>query len=183
MILVEGDVFVDGSQSLDLSVGEFWIDTRDGCHYTIPSEGVTIPPQASVVISTHQRVQIPPDVFGLVMGKGRYIFDGLLVSPGKIDPHFVGRLRIGVFNSSRKPIVLKQQDRFCAVSFIQMEEPDESGVKHSELVPNGVAQPLPLLKRVSLWMQVNGDRWFRVVAALITLAAALIAFHAKSCSP
>src|SRR4051794_28508171 len=89
LIFVSCPVQLDESHvSFDLSVGDNWYDHRSKRLFSIDDNGLHVPPKSSVVIITQQRVALPTNVFGLVMGKGKYIYREAIVSPGKIDPGF-----------------------------------------------------------------------------------------------
>jgi deoxycytidine triphosphate deaminase len=117
LILVRPLVKPDGS-SVDLSVGEYWFDCENERDYAIGEDGFELHPNGFAVIETFEEVALPQNVFGLLTGKGKHIFRGILISAGKIDPTFRDRLRIGVFNAGRESIILKKVSIYAhAASF------------------------------------------------------------------
>lgn len=94
--------------SMEIEVGDVYILPRNGQQYKIPEEGLSIDPKQSVVIYSRQKISLPYNAFGLITGKGNYIFQGCFISSGKIDPGFDGFLKIGFYNGSNKKILLKK---------------------------------------------------------------------------
>ncbi len=78
----------DGDASLDLTVGEAWFHGGDNTEYRIQGDGLSLKPDQSCVVETNEQIGVPANAFGLVTGKGKFIFQGVLVSPCKIDPGF-----------------------------------------------------------------------------------------------
>src|ERR1700704_5408851 len=83
----------DGDASLDLTVGEAWFRGSDSGRFEIEEDGLALTPGQSCVVETNEEIGVPANAFGLVTGKGRYIFKGVLLSPGKMDPGFCEKLK------------------------------------------------------------------------------------------
>ena len=107
--------------SMEIEVGDVYILPRNGQQYKIPEEGLSIDPKQSVVIYSRQKISLPYNAFGLITGKGNYIFQGCFISSGKIDPGFDGFLKIGFYNGSNKKILLKKGIGFASVFFINTD--------------------------------------------------------------
>ena len=124
LVYVDGaaDRRADEPASLDLCVGGRWYDPGIGSTFPLPDNGYVLRPGRTLVVETQQRLRLPDNLFGLVTGRGKYIFQGVFVSPGKIDPSFDGHLLIAVYNASQHSVVLKPGDPFCSCSFFDMEK-------------------------------------------------------------
>lgn len=66
--------------SMEIEVGDVYILPRNGQQYKIPEEGLSIDPKQSVVIYSRQKISLPYNAFGLITGKGNYIFQGCFIS-------------------------------------------------------------------------------------------------------
>ncbi|NHM30547.1 dCTP deaminase domain-containing protein [Neobacillus terrae] len=111
----------DGACCLDFTIGERWFNQSNSQWYIIPDDGIILKSTEAITIETNEKLGVPLNVFGVVTGVGRNIYSGGMVSSGKIDPGFNGKLRIGFFNSSRKKMTLKKGETICACYFIQSE--------------------------------------------------------------
>ena len=108
--------------SMDLEVGSAYIVPGSNQTFAISeTEGLKIKPHESVVIYTKQRVKLPYNVFGVVTGKGTYIFKGCFLSTGKIDPAFDGYLKIGFLNGGNSSVVLKKGEPFATAFFLNTD--------------------------------------------------------------
>ena len=110
-----------GPVSMDIEVGDAYILPGSNESFKIPKEGIKVMPKKSIVIYTKQRFKLPYNVFGVVTGKGKYIFKGCFLSAGKIDPGFDGCLKIGFFNGGCSSIYLKPNESFATVYFINTD--------------------------------------------------------------
>lgn len=124
----DSKVFVDpkneekiGPISMDVEVGDAYIIPGSNESFKIPEEGVNVKPKEAVVLYTKQRFKLPYNIFGVVTGKGKYIFKGCFFSTGKIDPGFEGCLKIGFFNGGCSRINLKPNDVFATVYFLNTD--------------------------------------------------------------
>nr|WP_154894449.1 hypothetical protein [Paenibacillus xylanexedens] len=108
--------------SLDFTVGKRWFNLNDSRWYTIPKEGVILKSNEGATFETYEHLALPMNIFGVVTGVGRHIYRGGMISPGKIDPGFSGRLRIGFYNSSKSKKIIKPGDTLCSCYFLHMEE-------------------------------------------------------------
>lgn len=177
---IEGPVHLppDCKVALDLSVGNSWFDSQRNAFWEIPAEGLSVPAKASVVIETAQKFTLPFNVFGFVTGKGRYIYQAVIISPGKIDPGFSGRLRIGVHNAGDRGILLKTGDPFCSVCFINLESTAEVPI-HSEVQPPLRMVQVPFSVRLRTFWERHWDRIVLICFAALSSAAAVATFVAN----
>lgn len=116
-IFVDSDIIYDNDSpgSLNLTVGNNYI--LKGKLIEIPKEGLKVSAGKSVVIETKQRIAMPYNILGIVVGVGINIFSQGIVSPGKIDPGFNGKLKITYFNAGDSAIIFKPNDLLACCSF------------------------------------------------------------------
>lgn len=103
----------------DLRVAEVMLpDESDAVH----KEGkVVVPPGASFLVSTLERVRMPKDVCGSLWLRSSYARRGVFGSFGKVEAGFEGTLTVGGFNAARTPLEIPIGDRFCQLVFERME--------------------------------------------------------------
>lgn len=163
---------VDAGTTADLCVGDEFVDTATGYSHQLPSDGYTLRSHRAVVIFTRETVWLPSNVAGVVLGKGARIFEGVFISPGKISPGFHGRLRIGLFNGSPRPIKLTKGMPVGCCMFFQSESSWLEGP--SELQTPHPLPPLSLLQKLKRWVtSMFDENWIKLVTALIALVSAL----------
>ena len=151
--------------SLDLTVGDRMFDSAGSVPREIPTTGIVLRAGQAVVVYTRETLSLPLNVFGLLSGKGRLIFYGVFVSPGKIDPGFQDRLRIGLFNGSSKPLKLLPGTAICSCSFFQMDSTVEHAVHHHLTEPVRPQRPGVRELAVSFWK----DHWKWILGTLVTV--------------
>ena len=95
----------------------------------LPDEGadviregkVVVPGHARFLVSTVERVRMPPDVCGQLWLRSSYARRGVLGSFGKVEAAFEGTLTLGALNASRHPVEIPVGDRFAQLVFERME--------------------------------------------------------------
>ncbi|HEX4808660.1 MAG TPA: hypothetical protein VH325_07015 [Bryobacteraceae bacterium] len=102
----------DGPSSVDLMVGERCYKQNEDRYFLI-GEGVTLGARQSLLVDTAEKVATPYNVFGLVTGKGSQIFKGTFISTGKINPGFNNKLKIGIYNGSNNPFIIRRGERLA----------------------------------------------------------------------
>jgi deoxycytidine triphosphate deaminase len=157
----------DGACCLDFTVGDRWFNQTNSQWYTIPEDGFILKSNESITIETSERLAVPLNIFGVVTGVGRNIYKGAMVSTGKIDPGFNGKLRIGFYNSQRKKIVIKKGQVLCACFFIQ----SETSIPAPLPVYIDESQTLPTTRSgtFKMFLQVNWDKILTIAIASLAL--------------
>jgi deoxycytidine triphosphate deaminase len=177
LIFVSSPALLDESKvSFDLSVGVKWYDHRSQRYYSIDESGLHVPPKSSVVIITEQRVALPTNVFGLVMGKGKYIYREAIVSPGKIDPGFDDFLRIAFYNASSNTICLKKGEPFCSCCFMTLESTVAVSPRN-ELGPQWPVGGAPWGVVLRSWLARYWDKAVPIFISGVSLLVALATFY------
>lgn len=163
---VDGTVCLpdDSKVALDLAVGEAWYDARRETFIAIPSDGLKIAARSAVVVETGQKITVPFNMFGIVTGKGKYIFQSVIISPGKIDPGFNDHLRIGVYNASDRSLLLKSGDLFCSCCFLSLESWAELPLRVATRPPTPEAR----LSLSTRWRRLWSRHWDKVLTIGLT---------------
>lgn len=161
------------STSIDLNVGNAYIIPGSNHTFSISEkDGLNVKPHRSVVIYTKQRIKLPYNVFGVVTGKGLFIFKGCFLSTGKIDPAFDGHLKIGFYNGSNTSIRLRRGDAFATACFFNTDGTLTAPLKQyqTELSPD--LPKIQIYQRV--WMFIK-EKWITFLAwAIIAVPTALL---------
>lgn len=105
----------------DLRIAEVLVPDEGGA---IVREGkAVVPPQTRFLVSTLERVRMPPDVCGSLWLRSSYARRGVFGSFGKIEAGFEGTLTVGGLNAGRSPLEIPIGDRFCQMVFERLETP------------------------------------------------------------
>lgn len=177
LIFLEGEKLLpnDSLVSLDLCVGQRWWDHKSGTFYSIPEDGLSIRSHSSAVIEVAQKLAVPSNVFGFVTGKGRFIYRGVLISPGKIDPGFNGRLRIGVYNTGSDSLLLRRGMPFCSCCFVSTETTVQV-LPPTDSQPHSLAYRMPIVERcMRIWKQ-NWKIFLPIIISVVSLCVT-VAIH------
>jgi deoxycytidine triphosphate deaminase len=159
--------------SIDLTVGDRIFDSAASEPRAIPTGGLILRAGQAAVVYTDEQVWLPHNVFGLVAGKGTLIFHGVFISPGKIDPGFQDRLRIGILNASNAPLRLTPGMAICSCTFFQMESHVNSATTHHLTEP--VKPVRPSVAALSLAFCRENWKWgLTTIIAVVGATAAVI---------
>ncbi len=163
----------DGDASLDLTVGEAWFRGSDSAYFKIEEDGLPLKPGQSCVVETNEEIGVPANAFGLVTGKGKYIFLGVLLSPGKMDPGFRQKLKIGLYNAGQKTVKFKRGEPFCTVCFLELEPSVDKLRSKGDLHPEArpVLRRFPTKQKLGVFLK----EWAFLLSNLIALASLVIA--------
>lgn len=174
LIYLDGELKLDdGPASLDLSVGEHWYDSRVNQLCKVPSDGLLLAVRSSIVLESAERIALPNNVFGIVTGKGQFIFQGVLISSGKVDPGFDDRLRIGLFNAGVEAILLKPGEAFCSCCFVQMETTIQHPKQRRAAEPDAQFAPTPLYLRVVRFVRTEWRTYTPWVFSAVAVGCSL----------
>ncbi|MBI3954100.1 MAG: dCTP deaminase [Chloroflexi bacterium] len=89
---------------------------------------LTIPSGDFALVTTHERIVMPPDMAGHLGMRSHYAKKGLVLLSGpQIDPGFKGVLVLGFSNLSPRDIIIPYKDSLCTVEFYSLEQPAEKG--------------------------------------------------------
>ena len=170
-IFVNDKVLLDNEcpASLLLTIGDSYL--LKGIPTIIPSSGIKIPPNKTVVFETKQQIALPYNVFGLVSGVGINIFNSGFVSSGKIDSGYKGKLKIAYFNGNDKSIIFKKDDLVACCAFWNTDY----SIKYQLQDYNSDVRPdlehVNVASAVLSWFKKN---WYSVLASAISIIALII---------
>ena len=149
---------IEAGASLPINAGQNYFNQISGARQ--PFEKImTLQAGDFVVIESRQRFKVPRNMLGLIHGKGRALFRGIMVAPGKIDPSFSGHLRIYLFNAGRTDVDIAAGEVLASVVFQGVETPYH-GLEVGEGFPSIPPRP-GLMKRASLYLK-RLPRWLWV---------------------
>jgi len=162
----------DGPSSIDLSVGDNWYQSNEEKPYLITDEGIQLAPFQSILLEVKQEIANPYNVFGLVTGKGLKIFEGVFISTGKINPGYIGKLKIGIYNGSKKKIIFKKNMPLCTCVFFAMESNLQIPLKNRADNSNTNAKPIGKGKYVKNRIKENKE-FLAILISIIALLASI----------
>lgn len=165
------DIAESNPMSIDLKVGEICLLPGDSRTYRIDEQGIKVKPRQSVVIYSKEKFVLPLNVFGLVTGKGTYIFQGCMVASGKIDPGYRGNLKVCFFNGGRSSVTIKPGDVFCTVFFMDGDCTLMSPLVDYQENPNPILADLSWYLLLWNWLKAN---WYNFIVSIGTIAAVII---------
>jgi len=170
----------DGPSSFDLCVGDKWYQSNEEKAYLITDDGIQLAPFQSILLEVKQQIANPFNVFGLVTGKGLKIFEGVFISTGKINPGFQGKLKIGIYNGSKKKITLKNGMPLCTCVFFEMESNIKIPLKNKTDNSNISAKPIGKVKSFKNKVKENKEFLAIAISILALIASFTSAFLNKN---
>jgi dCTP deaminase len=84
------------------------------------SAEVALAPSEHRLVATMERVELGPDLVGILHIRSSLAREGILASLALVDPGFRGQLTISLFNSGRKMIQLKAGERFVQLTLLRL---------------------------------------------------------------
>src|SRR5579859_2198361 len=117
--------------------------------YAIDGDGLILAAGGSAVIQTSGKVGLPCNIFGLLTGKGKLIFQGVFISSGKIDPGYRDHLRVGIYNGGSHSIVLKKGTPLCCCCFFQLESGTEYLQQRTSIQPSLPLKRMTTVRRLA----------------------------------
>lgn len=173
-IEVDGNesVVIQSGTSVNLTVGAIWYDSEKHTNNNIPKNGVQVKPKKYIVVQTQQRFAIPHNVYGILVGKGNNIFNGGVISTGKITPGFKGELKIGYYNAGESTIRLKKGDLLACCIFLDTE----TTIMSEELDDQDQKPPaIEFIKRRTKLKEYLKNNLYSILSVIISIAAVIVA--------
>lgn len=115
---------------------------------------------------------MPYNVYGIVVGKGINIFNGGVVSTGKIAPGYNGKLRIGYYNASSKTVILHKNDVVGCCVFYNTESTSLSENTSDQFDNPPALESISIREMLFEWI---GENWYNSVSLLLALSALIVA--------
>ncbi len=81
---------------------------------------VVLEPGEHRLVATLERVQLGPELVGMLHIRSSLAREGILGSLALVDPGFRGQLTISLFNSSRKVVRLEAAERFVQLTLVKL---------------------------------------------------------------
>jgi len=142
----------------DLRLGKDYYVTTDKYSQDLEKSGdtIVIEPGEFGILTTHEYIYIPDDLFGMISLKYKYKKLGLInISGFHVDPGYCGIIIFSVFNSGPKNIVLRYKEPVFMIIFDKLIEPVFEGYspnKSFKNIPVDIIQGLkgPSVNLISL---------------------------------
>ena len=85
-------------------------------------EDILIPPKTGFLVSSLERIELPPHISASIWIRSSYARRGVIGSFGYVDAGFHGNLTLSFYNSSNNPIQIKKGDRIAQIVFTLMDQ-------------------------------------------------------------
>lgn len=147
MLMTDGDIRA-ALESKKMAIGHYDLNRLQPCSYDarlgrqalvskdyslIDLEKVNsmkLHPGDFALVMTEESFKLPLDMAGHIGMKSGLARRGLMLLAGmQIDPGFDGYLRLGLYNSSGRPITIDRQDPLCTIEFHALAKPVEKGIR------------------------------------------------------
>lgn len=110
----------------ELRAGNIYYDLSHGSERLVlgqPEQYILIKPHQQVVIITFETLDVPADIIGRIMMKGKLFSLGLQPISTYADPGFSGKLGIVIYNSSPNYIRIDQGAPIAKIEFERLSRP------------------------------------------------------------
>ncbi|WP_447803660.1 dCTP deaminase domain-containing protein [Pseudomonas serbica] len=142
--------------SLEVSVGEGWSDNYSANEKSLwrIDEGITIKRHDSIVVEAAEEIRVPHNRYGLVLPTGSlFLSRGVLVASAKVEPAFLGRLKLRIFNTTNKSVRLRKGEKLGSVIFFSTES------THTHEIINRASEisirPITIPAKFKKWSSLN----------------------------
>lgn len=127
-----GEEFTFVTKSYYGAVVDLEQDGTDALSYHTTLGECTIEPGEFVLGTTLERVELPDDVVGNVLGRSSLGRLGISVhqTAGYIDPGFEGEITLELSNHGPAPVKLHAGDRICQIVFTELSSPALNSYGH-----------------------------------------------------
>ena len=85
-------------------------------------EDILIPPKTGFLVSSLERIELPPHISASIWIRSSYARRGIIGSFGYVDAGFHGNLTLSFYNSSNNSIQFKKGDRIAQIVFNIMDQ-------------------------------------------------------------
>lgn len=128
---------------------------------------ISISPQASLILEVKEELRIPNNIYGLILPKGTLLLEhGILMASTKIESRYQGKLRILLYNTTKKKKYLKKDDVVGSCIFFKTNV-----TLFGQSLKN---RPVPIRTEYSTKMKIaqlfkNEYKW--IVTSILAIAA------------
>jgi len=81
---------------------------------------IVIEPRVQELVATVERIELDVSVVGFLNIRSSLAREGVIGSLALVDPGFRGQLTIALFNSSRRKVKIKKDERFVQITFAEL---------------------------------------------------------------
>jgi len=161
--------------SVELTLGEKWakdISRDDPAMYVLDGDEFIIKPKTSVVIEVQETINVPLNLYGIIVPKGSsFLEQGIIISAGKIEPGFSGKLQFLLFNTTNKPREIKRGTSIASGVFFRTDRT----VNSSNVVSEQVARSTKLGNVTKIIYFFSSDPKYTVNLIVTALTSSLVA--------
>jgi dCTP deaminase len=131
----------------ELVISPFEVNCLNPAGYDLRSSmNASIYSKEQKLISTLERVELPPNIAGFLNLRSSFIREGLIAGLALVDPGFKGQLTVSLFNASLNEVKISHGEPFLQITFIQLQEKAEKPYSGRYQNSKGVAKSLRHLK-------------------------------------
>jgi dCTP deaminase len=84
---------------------------------------LTITPHKHAIVASLERVELSPNLVGILHIRSSLAREGLFASLALVDPGFRGQLTVSLYNAGDRPVKLKRGERFIQLSLFRLGKP------------------------------------------------------------
>ena len=155
--------------SLELSVGDGWSDSYSISNRSLwkIDEGITVRGRDSIVVEAREFIRVPHNRYGVVLPTGSlFLSRGILVASAKVEPAFMGKLKLRIFNTTNKSVYLKSGEKLGSVVFFSTE----STQRHNVISRAGEISTVPVSRMTKLkkWLSLNRNLWIGWIVSILS---------------
>lgn len=127
---------------------------------------ISIVSQESIVVEVAEEIRVPHNRYGiLVPTGGLFLTKGIMVAPAKVEPAFQGRLKLRIFNTSNRKVILRKGDKLASLVFFSTETTKYHDAKYRVA---DVAKESPVrFGELRKWFSQNRNVWLNWLFMLI----------------
>ncbi|BBE50681.1 Deoxycytidine triphosphate deaminase [Ferriphaselus amnicola] len=161
--------------SIELSLGDGWND-----NYSISDKGlirvdgsIVVKGHGSIVVEVKEEIRVPHNRYGIVLPTGSlFLSRGVLVASAKVEPAFIGKLKLRLFNTTSQKVVLTEGEKLGSVIFF----PTESTKVHNATYRTSEISSVPKSKisEMNKWFGANKTIWIGWLVTMIS--SSMLAF-------
>lgn len=84
------------------------------------SESITLNPEDQKLVATYERIELPPNLLGLLHLRSSFAREGLVASLALVDPGFRGQLTVSLINTSKTSVTIAKGEPFLQLTLIEL---------------------------------------------------------------
>jgi len=128
------DLRLGEDHKLVKSIGSIDLDDENKIVYENMDSHLVIPPDSLILSTTLERVEIPDDLVGRVLGRSSLGRLGVSVhqTAGYIDPGFKGQITLELINEGPVPVTISPGQRVCQIVFEYLSSPAAEPYGHDD---------------------------------------------------